>query len=84
MKDTNSLTPGVIRKLRNKSKKTMQDCNAPGQGEQIKWLNLTLMTTFRFDYKINNFRDIHFNYNIDVNVTSIWQIFTMNERLKGK
>ena len=27
------------------------------------------MTTLRFDYKINNFRDIHFNYNIGVNIT---------------
>ena len=62
----------------------MQYCKALGQSEQLKRLNLTLMTTLRFAYKINNFRDIHFNYNIDVNVTSIWEIFTMNERLKGK
>ena len=37
------------------------------------------MITLRFDYKINNVRDIHFNYNIDVNI-----IFKVNERLKGK
>ena len=42
------------------------------------------MITLRFDYKINNFRDIHFNYNIDVNITSISEIFTMNERLQSK
>ena len=29
------------------------------------------MTTFGFDYKINNFREIHFNYNIVVNITYI-------------
>ena len=40
------------------------------------------MTTFRFNYKINNFRDIHFNYNIDVNI--LGKILTMYERLKGK
>ena len=42
------------------------------------------MTTFRFDYKINNFRETHFNYNIDTNITSIWEIFTINELLKDK
>ena len=42
------------------------------------------MITLRFDYKVKNVRDIHFNYNIDVNITSIWEIFTINERLKGK
>ena len=29
------------------------------------------MRTLRFDYKINNVGDMHFNYNIDVNITSI-------------
>ena len=36
------------------------------------------MRTLRFDYKINNIVDMHFNYNIDVNITSIWEIFTKN------
>ena len=28
------------------------------------------MITLRFDFKFNNVRDIHFNYNMDVNITS--------------
>ena len=42
------------------------------------------MITLRFDNKFKNVRDIHLNYNIDVNITSMWEIFTMNERLKDK
>ena len=40
------------------------------------------MIYFRFEYKIKNVSDIHFNYNMDANTTSMWEISTMNERLK--
>ena len=46
-------------------------------------LSQKLMITLRFFYIINNFRDIHFNYNIEINITSGYEIFTMNEKLKG-
>ena len=37
-----------------------------------------------FDYEVNNFGHIHFNYNINVAITSILEIFSMNRRLKCK
>ena len=42
------------------------------------------MITLIFDYKIKNVSDIHFNYNMDANITSMWDTFTLNERLKDK
>ena len=42
------------------------------------------MISFRFEYKIKKVSDIHFNYNMNAIITSIWEIYTMNERLKGK